>query len=202
VVERHGQVDLVVNNAGVVVSETLDDVTYEDFNWLMGVNFWGVVHGTKAFLPHLRQRPQAYLVNVASINGMVAFPNNGPYVASKFAVTGFTESLTQELEGTGIHVSGVYPGGVRTDIVRRAKFYKAAASDMDRDGMIGRFDESAKTSPEEAARVILDGVRRNRPRILIGRDAWVLDWLKRLFPVWTTRWVARKVRELKNTPRS
>ena len=126
VIAQHGQVDVMLNNAAVMVAESLEDVTYDDFEWLMGINFWGVVYCTKAFLPYLKLRPTAHLVNVSSVNGFLTTPNNGPYCITKFAVTGFTETLMQELAGTNVRVSCVVPGGVRTNIVRNTRFRKQA----------------------------------------------------------------------------
>ena len=102
VASEHGGVDVLINNAGVAVLATIEEVDYDDFEWVVGVNVWGVVHGVKAFLPLLRQRPEGHIVNISSINGMLPFPRNGPYNLSKFAVAGFTETLVQELRGTGI----------------------------------------------------------------------------------------------------
>lgn len=107
----HGGVHLLINNAGVALSELLEDATYEDFEWIMGINLWGVIYGCKAFLPHLKKEPEAHIVNVSSVYGIIAFPFNGAYCTTKFAVRGFTETLCQELKDTSVHVSCVHPGG-------------------------------------------------------------------------------------------
>lgn len=183
VVARFGAVHVVVNNAGVTVSETIERLGYDDFTWLMGVNFWGVVHGTKAFLPWLRQADEAAVVNVSSVFGLIAFPTQGAYNASKFAVRGFTEALRLELAGTHIAVHCVHPGGIRTNILRNARFYADAHGEADHARANEEFARLARTTPEEAARTIVDGVRRGRPRVLIGRDARAIDRLQRWLPV-------------------
>ncbi len=180
--EHFGAVHVVINNAGVSVSETLDRIEYEDFEWLMGINFWGVVYGTKAFLPFLKEVDEAAIVNVSSVFGLIAFPTQGAYNASKFAVRGFTEALRQELAETRIAVICVHPGGIRTNILRNARFYTDALG-SDRSGAIEEFERIARTTPEQAARAILDAIRRSKPRLLIGLDAWLIDRLQRWMPV-------------------
>lgn len=186
VVADHGRVNLVFNNAGVALGSTLEGVTYEDFEWLMNVNFWGVVYGTKAFLPHLRTSGDGHVVNVSSVFGLASAPGNGTYNASKFAVRGFTEALRQELELTGACVSAtcVHPGGIKTNIARSSRM----SADMeqllgqDADAARARFEKRFITTPEDAARTILRAVRRNQRRVLVGPDAKVLDLVVRLFP--------------------
>jgi len=179
----HGGVDILVNNAGVGLVETIEDVTYGDFEWLMGINFWGAVHCTKAFLPYLKQRPEAHIVNISSIDGVLPAPNNGPYSASKSAVIAFTETLLQELHGTQVRVSCVIPGGVKTDIHRNARFFKQACDSMSREQSIAWFEGAAATSASRAAMAIVEGIRKNRTRILIGPDARFIDLMTRLAPV-------------------
>jgi NADP-dependent 3-hydroxy acid dehydrogenase YdfG len=196
VVQEHGQVDVLINNAGVIVSETLEDVSYEDFEWVMGVDFWGMVYGVKAFLPHLKQRPEAHIVNIASVNGILTFPNNGPYCIAKSAIRAFTETLSQELHDTHVKVSCILPGGVRTNLARNARFYKAANPQASREDMLKVFDELAGTSADQAARAIVSGIKKNKRRVLIGRDAWVMDVFKRLLPTWSTIYTGKRVRKL------
>jgi NAD(P)-dependent dehydrogenase (short-subunit alcohol dehydrogenase family) len=184
VVEAHGKVHLVINNAGVTVSQTLEDISYEDFEWLMGINLWGVIYGSKAFLPFLKQQAEGHIVNISSIYGVVTPPCNGAYCTAKFAVRGFTETLDQELRGTGVRVTCVHPGGVRTNIARNARFHKAPDPCISRDEAVAIFDRfMARTTPEKAARIIIDGIERDRRRIMVGMDAVFLDVLKRIFPV-------------------
>jgi NAD(P)-dependent dehydrogenase (short-subunit alcohol dehydrogenase family) len=173
VVADFDKVNLVVNNAGVAVMATVEEMTYEDFDWIMGINFWGVIHGTKAFLPHLIASGEGHLVNVSSVFGLVGVPTQSAYNATKFAVRGFTEALRQEMliEKRPVGVSCVHPGGIRTNIARDAR----SAGDIPAEKKASDFAKVARTSPEDAARTILRGVQRNRARILIGADAHVID---------------------------
>ncbi|HEY1972710.1 MAG TPA: SDR family oxidoreductase [Pseudonocardia sp.] len=178
VVGHYGRVNLVVNNAGVALMASVREMRYEDFDWLMGINFWGVVHGTKAFLPHLIDSGDGYLVNVSSVFGLVGVPTQSAYNAAKFAVRGFTESLRQEmlLERQPVGVSCVHPGGIKTNIARDARAPEQSTAQQ----RATDFAKIAKTSSEDAAKTILAGVRRNRARILIGPDAYVIDAAPRL----------------------
>jgi NAD(P)-dependent dehydrogenase (short-subunit alcohol dehydrogenase family) len=181
VVARHGRVTLLINNAGVALFGTFEEISLEDFRWLLGVNFWGTVYGVEYFLPILRQQPRAHIVNLSSVFGIVAPAGQSAYSASKFAVRGFTEALRHELEGTSVGVSCVHPAGVKTAIARRAKL-GAHTPAKTRDEGIVLLDRAAKTSPEDAAARILEGVERGEPRILIGADARKIDVLQRLRP--------------------
>jgi NAD(P)-dependent dehydrogenase (short-subunit alcohol dehydrogenase family) len=184
VVEVHGRVHLVINNAGVTVSQTLEDIAYEDFEWLMGINLWGVIYGSKAFLPFLKQQAEGHIVNISSIYGVITPPCNGAYCTAKFAVRGFTETLDQELKGTNVRVTCVHPGGVRTNIARNARFHQASDPCISRDEAVAIFDRfMARTTPDEAARIIIAGIERDKHRIMVGADAVILDVVKRLFPV-------------------
>ena len=183
----HGGVDIIINNAGVALGDFLETVPLEDFEWLMGINFWGVVYGTMAFLPYLRERPEGHVINISSINGIMPNPNNGPYCAAKFAVKGYTETLAQEMHGTIIRVSCVHPGGIKTNIARNTRFNRAMYS-LTREKAISLYEnELFRTTAEEAARIIISGIKRNKRRILIGIDAKVLDLITRLFPVTTVK---------------
>jgi len=181
VVARHGRVTLLVNNAGVALYGTFEEISLDDLRWLMGVNLWGTIYGVKYFLPILKQQPRAHIVNVSSVFGLVAPAGQSAYAMSKFAVRGFTEALRHELEGTSVFVSCVHPAGVKTAIARRAKL-GANTPAKTRDEGIVLLDRASKTSPEEAAARILEGVERREPRILIGADARKLDILQRLHP--------------------
>lgn len=193
-VREHGRVDLIINNAGVALSDSLETVSYEDFAWVMSINFWGVVHGTQAFLPILKQQPEGHIVNVSSINAMVPFPFNGPYNCAKFAVRGLSQTLLQELAGTRVKVTSVYPGGVRTNIVARARFRRTYVEGLTPEEAAKAFEEAARTSPERAARIIVSGIRKDKAMLLVGADAYVMDALSRLFPVGFTRWTATAFR--------
>jgi NAD(P)-dependent dehydrogenase (short-subunit alcohol dehydrogenase family) len=178
VMAAHGRVDLVVNNAGVSMTGPVLDLTLDEIEWIMGINFWGVVHGTKAFLPHLVANRGAHLVNISSIFGMVAVPGQAAYNASKFAVRGFTEALRQEMltARTGVSVSCVHPGGIKTNIARGGRF----AAGVDGGATADVFDRIARTTPEVAAATILRGVEREKARILVGPDAFAIDGMQRL----------------------
>jgi NAD(P)-dependent dehydrogenase (short-subunit alcohol dehydrogenase family) len=181
-VEIHGAVHLLFNNAGVSVTADVEHLGYGDFEWLMNINFWGVVHGTKAFLPYLRRVDAAHIVNTASIFGVVAVPGQAAYNASKFAVRGFTEALRQELAETHIGVSCVIPGGVKTNIVRDSRYYPRDNEAPSAEEFARQFEAFAALTPEQAAVIILRGVAANRGRILVGRDARMMAWFQRLLP--------------------
>ena len=186
VVADHDAVHLVVNNAGVALSGTVGSLSLDDYRWIMDINFWGVVYGTKAFLPHLEAAGEGHVVNLSSIFGVAAQPLMSGYNASKYAVRGFTESLRQDLELTGSAVSAtcVHPGGIRTNIARAARIDDsvAAATGTSAGAAASEFERLLNTSPDKAARTILDGVRRDRRRVLIGPDAWAIDSMVRLLP--------------------
>jgi len=183
VVADHGAVHLIVNNAGVALSATVDHMTDDDIRWLMDINFWGVVHGTQAFLPHLKAAGEGHIVNISSVFGLVGIPTQSAYCASKFAVRGFTDSLRVELEieRCGVSATTVHPGGIRTNIARNARMDPSAdriAGEADRARR--EFDRVARTSPERAAQRIVEAVLRDRRRLLIGADARVFDLVSRL----------------------
>ena len=181
VLARFGRADWVVNNAGVDLAQSVNDVSYEDFEWIMGVNFWGVVHGTKAFLPTLLKQNSGAVVNVSSVMGLVGYQMHGTYCASKFAVRGFTESLRYELRGTGVLAACVHPGGIKTNIVRNSRF-RADVGEINHDEAVNFFARIARTTAEEAAETIANGVEAKKVRILIGADAVAIDTAQRLLP--------------------
>ncbi|MEP6704323.1 MAG: SDR family oxidoreductase [Acidobacteriota bacterium] len=181
VIAKHGRVTHLVNNAGVGVIGTFQQLTIEDFEWLMGINFWGVVYCTKAFLPTLLEQESGYIVNVSSVFGLIAPAEQTAYTSSKFAVRGFTESLRHELAETNVSVSCVHPGGIKTNIVRNSKVGANTPPDWKQQGA-KFFDKVAKTSPEEAAEVIVRGMKEENPRILIGKDARAISFFSRVFP--------------------
>jgi NAD(P)-dependent dehydrogenase (short-subunit alcohol dehydrogenase family) len=192
--QRFGNANLVINNAGVAVGADVKDISYEDFEWIMGINFWGVVHGTKAFLPQLIASGDGHLVNLSSVFGIIAVPSQGSYNAAKFAVRGFTEALRQEMlvDGAPVTVSCVHPGGVKTNIARNAR--------MTGDQLPGgeeaaeAFEKIARTTPAQAAAVILRGAARGRPKILVGVDAHMIDWTQRLTGAGYEQLIARSTR--------
>jgi len=175
----------VFNNAGVALGASVRRMTLDELEWLMGVNFWGVAYGTKAFLPHLEAAGGGHVVNISSVFGLVGFPGNGAYNAAKFAVRGLSEALAVELlaERSPVQVHCVHPGGVRTRIARNARI--GAQEDtlaMSDDERHAAFTRVARLSPERAAEIILDGVRRGRRRIVVGTDARLISAIQRLFP--------------------
>lgn len=184
VMDSHRRVDILVNNAGVTVADNVREGLVEDFEWIMGINFWGVYYGCKFFLPLLLEADEAHIVNLSSVFGLVGVPNQAYYCTTKFAVRGFTESLRQELAETRVRVTCVHPGGIDTNIARNARFRRPGAMGGEtHEDMIRRFNELAKTTPAKAAEAIVAGIRKNKARVLIGRDAKILDFIQRLFPV-------------------
>jgi NAD(P)-dependent dehydrogenase (short-subunit alcohol dehydrogenase family) len=194
VLDRHRRVTLLINNAGVALHGDFEEISLDDFRWLMDINFWGMVYGVKHFLPMLKREQRAQIVNLSSIFGIIAPAGQVPYSASKFAVRGFTEALRHELQSSSIGVSCVHPGGIRTPIARHARFGAATPAAKREEG-IARFERLARTPPEKAAAVILRGVERRSPRILIGADAYVIDTLQRLRPAGYWKSLARKLED-------
>ena len=182
VMARLGHVDAIVNNAGVTVANTFADMTYEDLDWILGINLGGVIHGTKAFLPHLLERNRGWIVNISSIFGIVAYENQAAYNITKFAVRGLNEALQQELRGTHIDVLSVHPGGIQTNIVRNARYYRDATGIGDHKALIDEFARTARTSAEAAAKQIADAMEAGQSRLLIGTDAKFIEGVQRLFP--------------------
>ena len=181
IVEEFGSVTHLVNNAGVGLVGRTDEVSFEDMRWLMDINFWGTVYGTKVFLPIMKEQGRGHIVNISSVFGLMAPPGQATYCASKFAVRGFTESLRHELDGTEIYASCVHPGGVRTNIARQARKGENAPEEDKRMAPI-IFDKVARTTPDEAADIIVRGIKAKDPRILIGSDAAQMSAILRLFP--------------------
>ena len=178
-----GGAHVLVNNAGVALSDTVGSMKRADFEWLFQINFWGVVRGTEAFLPQLLQKEESHLVNMSSVFGLVGIPAQTAYCSSKFAVRGFTESLRLELLDGPVRVSCVHPGGVRTNIVRTGRMVRnSSGQEVERDAAAADFDRMAATSAEDAAATIWSGVRRDAPRILVGPETPWLDRIQRLFP--------------------
>ena len=189
VVQEHGKVNMIFNNAGVALGGTVEETGYEDYEWILGINMWGVVYGTKAFLPYIKQAGEpGHIINISSVFGLFAQPTQSGYNMSKFAVRGFTESLRQELdiENCGVSATCVHPGGIKTNIARNARmnqsmesFSGEAGSEKVRD----KFESLFITTSEQAAKTILGAVKSNKRRVLIGPDARVLDIMQRMLPV-------------------
>ena len=184
-VKDHGKVNLVFNNAGVAVAGTVEGLSYEEYEWITNINFWGVVYGTKEFLPHLKAAGEGHVVNISSVFGLFAQPTQSAYNATKFAVRGFTESLRQELDMTkcGVSATCVHPGGIKTNIARSARTNESMrAITGDPAKATADFEKMFSTTAKKAAQVILDGVRRDARRVLIGNDARAFDVMQRLMP--------------------
>ena len=194
VAAEHGGVDVLVNNAGVAVGGTFDLVSEEDFEWLFEINFWGVVRTTRAFLPLLRASDDARVVNLSSLYGLIAPPEQVAYAASKFAVRGFSEALRHELEGSGIGVTVVHPGGVNTSIAEKARI-PAGVSQEEIEQRRVKYRKLLKMPPEVAAEAIVRGIERRQSRILIGSDAKVISLIARLLPVSYWKLLAKRVGE-------
>lgn len=174
---------MFINNAGVTVSQLAAEAATEDDEWVMNVNFWGVVHGTRAYLPLLLEQGDGAIVNVSSIFGLIGWPAQSMYCASKHAVRGYTESLRHELRDTDIRVCTVHPGGIKTNIVKNARFHKDDLGNTDRTVLEKDFEKVTMTSPRKAAKIIQKGVDKGKPRIMVGPDAEGLAAMLRFAPV-------------------
>ena len=199
VVREFGKVNLIFNNAGVAHAGTVEGSDYAEYEWIMNINFWGVMHGTKAFLPYLKATGDGHIVNISSIFGLFAQPGMSAYNATKFAVRGFTEALRQELDmdACGVSASCVHPGGIKTNIAKTARMNDSLSKVTGQDADTARsqfHDQLLRTTPEKAAEVILNGVRRNQRRILIGGDAVATDLMQRSLPALYQRLVVTTMR--------
>ena len=190
VTAEHGAVDILVNNAGVALGGTFLEVAESDFDWLVGVNFWGVVQMTRAFLPLLSNSEEARIVNVSSLFGLIAPPGQTAYAASKFAVRGLSESLRQELADTRIGVTVVHPGGIATSIAKNARMPASLSADEAAKRRTF-FDSFLTMPPETAGEIIVRGVEQRKARILVGSDAKYAALVERLMPVNYWKWLGR-----------
>ena len=195
----HPTLNIVINNAGVVLLGQFTEIDQAQMDWLFNINFWGVVHATRAFLPHLEKQRAAHIVNLSSLFGIIAPPGQTAYCAAKFAVRGFSESLRHELAAarSPVKLSVVHPGGVSTSIVRNSRTGVGVTDNARRAQSIDRFDAIAKTTPAAAALRIIEGIEKNAPRILIGNDARIMDLLQRFLP--GTYWAVlqRRIEKMK-----
>ncbi len=186
VIAQHGSVDLLFNNAGVTVGSTFDGMSERDWDWVMNINLNGVVKSSRVFLPYLKDRPEAVLVNTSSIFGMIAVAGQSVYHATKFGVRGFTESLAKEFKGTNLQVHCVHPGHVGTNILANSRFNTDQpgrfGEDFNKDEMAEMF-RTKGMHPSRAASIILNGVRGNKRRIFVGLDAKLMDLAQRLTPM-------------------
>lgn len=189
-----GAADVLVNNAGVAVVAPLESVQEADARWLMDINFWGVWHGCRAFLPQLKTRPEACIVNLSSIFAMVSMPTQSIYNASKAAVRAFSDGLRLELVGTPVQLLCVHPGGVKTAIARNARVGDLSMIASSPAAMVEHFEQHAQTSAPAAAEAICRAIESGRTRLLIGGDARVVDWVYRLMPARASAWFSNAVR--------
>jgi len=188
VVAHYGRVDVVINNAGVAIFKlTASEISTADYEWIFGINLWGMMHGSLAFLPHLREQQESSLVNVSSIFGIIGFPHQAAYCTTKFAIRGFTETLALEerVLKTGVTVTSVHPGGIKTNIARNARY-----AEMD-EIATEQFEKSFITTPEKAAQTIIRGIRLKKTRVLVGRDAKLLYFLTKLSPKFVAWYLIR-----------
>ncbi len=206
VVADYGKVNLIFNNAGVAHGATIESASYEDFEWIMGINFWGVVYGTKAFLPHLKASGEGHVINTSSVFGLIGVPTQGTYNATKFAVRGFTEALRQELDlqGSAVSATSVHPGGIKTNIANAARFDDSASSitGQSQEDSKRNFEKLFRTTAADAAAVILKGVKKNSRRVLIGSDAYLIDTMQRILPSTYQRLLGSAAKRQKNKQRS
>src|ERR1700712_3286236 len=197
-VAAHPSLNILINNAGVALLGTFAEVEQAQMEWLININFWGVVHGTRAFLPHLSSQRAAHIVNLSSIFGIIAPPGQTAYCAAKFAVRGFSESLRHELAmaNSPVRLSVVHPGGVATNIVRNSRTGIGVTDNARRAQSIDRFDAVARTTPAAAALRIIEGIEKNAPRILIGNDARMMDLLQRFRPATYWAVLAKRIEKM------
>ncbi len=185
VLDAHGKVELLVNNAGVTLWGSFEENDLDNIEWLFKINFYGVVHGCKFFLPYLKQRPTAKIVNVSSMFGWVAAAGQSAYCASKYAVRGLSEALATELEDSNVSVMLVHPGGVNTNLMRDSR----AASEEFHSFFADMMARSK--SPEDVAALICKGIQADRFRVRTGPESYMTEWIKRLSPVHGQRWLGR-----------
>ena len=199
-VAAHPSLNILINNAGVALMGAFSEIDPSQMEWLMNINFWGTVHATRAFLPHLASRPEGHIVNLSSIFGIIGPPGQTAYCASKFAVRGFSESLRHELEAAGspVRISVVHPGGVATNIARNSRNGGANFDNARRVEAIERFEKVATKSPTAAAIRIIEGIEKNAPRILIGSDARLMDLLQRFRPATYWAVLAKRIEKMAN----
>ena len=188
VIDAHGRMNILVNNAGVSVSAPFEEHSLEDFEWLFGVNFWGVIYGCKFFLPHLQAAGEGHIINISSLFGLIGLPTQSSYAASKFAVRGFSESLRSELRPQGIGVTSVHPGGINTNIVKSSRFHEEHSGQKAK--LITNFERRA-WPPELVARRIIEAIEGDKARMLVGPETYITDLAKRLTPNLTNRLVER-----------
>jgi short-subunit dehydrogenase len=196
-VAAHPTLNILINNAGVALMGTFAEIDLSEMEWLININFWGVVRGTRAFLPHLSLQQRSHIVNLSSIFGIIAPPGQTSYAAAKFAVRGFSESLRHELQAANspVKLSVVHPGGIATHIARNSRIGSGMTDNERRAKSIERFEAASKTSPQQAALRIIKGIENDEPRILVGGDARMLDLLQRFRPATYWKVLSRRIQK-------
>jgi short-subunit dehydrogenase len=194
-IAAHPKLNILINNAGVSLLGLFHEIDQAQMEWLFNINFWGAVHSTRAFLPHLSSQPAAHIVNVSSIFGIMAPPGQTAYSAAKFALRGFSEALRHELQiyQSPVRLSVVHPGGIKTNIVRNSRAGSGITDNERRAQTIERFDAIARTSAKDAALRIIKGIEKNQPRILIGGDARFMDLVQRFRPATYWSFMAKRI---------
>lgn len=189
VIAAHGAIQLLINNAGVTLWGDFEDNDLDDVEWLFNINFFGVVHGCKFFLPHLKTQAEAKIVNVSSMFGWAAAASQSAYCASKFAVRGFSEALYTELEDTNVSVMLVHPGGVNTNLMKDSRAATAEFHSF--------FDEMMKRSksPADVAAAIIKGIEKEKFRVRTGPEAYITEWIKRISPAHGQKWIGRMLKK-------
>jgi len=185
VIESHEHVHIVVNNAGITVSGDFIEQTMEDIEWILGINLWGVIYGCKLFIPYLQKEEESHIVNICSSSGIMPTPRLSTYTTSKFAVRGLSETLRIELAQFNIGVTTVHPGVIKTNIPHASRF-----KDMERQKQSIEMFEKRGHPPESVANKIIKAIKNNSHRILIGPEAYIIDILKRVFPVLSDKLIA------------
>lgn len=188
VLNEYGHIDILINNAGIAIGEaSLLDIPLEDFERLININLWGVIHHTRAFLDVMLKRPEAAIANTSSVFGLMGIPTQIPYCVSKFAVRGFSESLRLELSGTNVTVTCIHPGGIDTNIVANGIHYNGKKEET-----VEKFKELVRTSSDRAATIILNAIRRKAKRVMVGPDARVIRLMTQLAPGLVDREILRR----------
>jgi NADP-dependent 3-hydroxy acid dehydrogenase YdfG len=192
---RLGAAEVLVNNAGVALVSSVEKLQTADAQWLMAINFWGVVHGCRAFLPQMKTRPEAVIVNLSSIFAMISAPTQSMYNAAKAGVRAFSDSLRVELRNDNIGVLCVHPGGIKTNIVNRSRMTDLSIMQLSAQQMREQFEQNAPTTAQQAADAIVQAIESGRTRLLIGNDAKVADLIYRLFPARASAWISSMARK-------
>jgi NADP-dependent 3-hydroxy acid dehydrogenase YdfG len=197
VISHFKEVDIVINNAGVSLGkQSVIQTPWEEFEWIMNINLWGVINGSKIFLPYLMKQKEASLVNVSSVFGLMGIADQTPYCTTKYAVRGFTESLRMEMLEENVNVISVHPGGIKTNIARNGRGWGQVE---DKEKMIALFEkETLKHTPEKAANIIISGIKKNKEKVLIGSEAYVIDWASRLSPLRFPKFLFKQMKKKMN----